>query len=394
MNKRSTIINPLFCDDTEATIDTWKKLGATFTPSNTNRLIINGFCGKPQLPKEINVRESGTLLRFLLSAAGLGTGKLIISGQGTLLERCNSMVVEPLRKLGMEIEAENESYRLPITVHAKGKIKGGTIDVRGDQSSQIVSSLLIVAPLAKEDVKIQVKGKIVSKPYIDITIDVLEKSGIHVERDGYKTFVIKQGQSFEPLDNYVIHGDYSSAAFLMAAACLVESDVVIRDLVRDKQGDQKIIDILRDMGANITRSDDSVRIRGPYELCGIEVNCCDIPDLVPVIASLAVFAKGRTRIYDIAHIRHKESDRISSLAEEFAKLGVDVQSTRDEIIIRGSLPTHGEVLSHRDHRIAMALTLLGLKTEGLVIRDADCISKSYHNFVQDMKNLGANLGEG
>lgn len=393
MNSHIKVINPLICDDTLATIKTWKQLGADID-KRFNYLDINGFNGKPKLnSKELNVNESGTLLRFLLSILAYSKDEIVVNGRGTLLNRTNKVLVDALSKLGVNIKGNGEEHKLPIKIKGDGKVNGGEIEISGKTSSQVISSLLIAAPLAQQDITIIVKDDLVSKPYIDITIDVLELAGINIINDNYKIFKIKCEQEFQMDKDYIIHGDYSSAAFLMAAACLVESNVTITDLVEDKQGDIKILDILERMGAKINRYKDRVNIKGPFCLNGIDIDCNDTPDLVPVLTVLGIFAKNKTRIYNIDHLIHKESNRITDPAGELKKLGAKINITEDnEIIIHQSKLKNGKNVSSRnDHRIAMSLALVGLKVKNIIIEDPDCISKSYPDFFYHMRQLGANI---
>ncbi len=394
MNSSAKVVNPLICDDTLATIKTWRQLGAEIVQKD-NYLDIKGFNSKPHLiSNELNVNESGTLLRFLLSILSYAEGEILIRGKGTLLNRTNKVLVEALKKIGVEVEGQGNEHTLPIKIKANGKINGGEIEISGKTSSQVISSLLIAAPLASQDTTIIVKDDLVSKPYIDITIDVLRWAGIEIINDNYKFFKIKCGQKFQPKNDYIIHGDYSSSAFLMAAACLVDSDVTIVDLVDDKQGDKKIINILEKMGAKITRNENSINIKGPFDLQGTEIDGHDIPDLVPVLTVLGTFAKGKTRIYNINHLVHKESNRITDPAGELKKLGAKIDITaNNEIIIYESILKSGKnVSSRKDHRIAMSLSLIGLKFDNIIIEGANCISKSYPDFFNHLNQLGAKIG--
>lgn len=393
MNSDTKIFNPLICDDTIATINTWRHLGAGINIKN-DCLDIKGFSGKPVLKSsELNVNESGTLLRFLLSILAYADGEITVNGRGTLLNRTNKVVVDALKKLGIAIGGNGEEHKLPIRINAKGKMNGGEIEISGKTSSQVISSLLIAAPLAQEDIVIIVKDDLVSKPYVDITIDVLKWAGINIVNENYRIFKIKCGQKFHPKNDYIVHGDYSSAAFLMAAACLIESDVTITDLVNDKQGDKKMVDILEQMGAKITRQAGGININGPFDLKGIEIDGYDIPDLVPVLTVLGIFASGKTRIYNIGHLVHKESNRITDPAGELKKLGakIDITANNELIIYESKLRSGKTVSSRNDHRIAMSLSLAGLKVENIIIEGAGCISKSYPEFFNHMRQLGANF---
>ena len=248
----------------------------------------------------------------------------------------------------------------------------------------------MVSAFALRDTTIIIKDKVVSRPYIDITLDVLNRAGVKIQRRGYGRFFVKSGQGFKLKKDFIIHGDYSSAAFLIAASCLIKSDVIITDMVKDRQGDRKIVDILNKMGARIKHSGDRIEIRGPFELKGIDIDCSDTPDLVPILLTVSCFAKGRTRIYNIGHLAYKESNRITAPAGELRKLGARIKIGRDKIIVQeSSLRPQAVVSSCNDHRIAMALAVLGLRTGGLIIKNSECINKSYPDFIRDLKALGA-----
>ena len=388
---KTKIINPLYSQDTLDTVSLMEKLGAKIE-RHENYLKVTGFGRKPALNRGIlNVGESGTLLRFILPLVTLAEGKFTVKGNGTLCDRPNDEITDALRSWKVDISGRGSRDKLPIKIEAEGRLGGGKAEISGKMSSQVVSSLLIAAPLAENDTTIVVKSRLVSRPYVDITLDVLEWAGIHVERRGYKFFKVKKGQRFMPKPEYVVHGDYSSAAFLIGAGVLSKSDLTITDLVDDKQGDKKFITLLCKMGAKIKREKDAVRIRGPYQLHGIQADCSDTPDIVPILAVMACFAKGKTRIYNIGHLIYKESNRITATARQLMKLGANISFTSSELFIRGSSLTSGYVSSFDDHRVAMALAIAGLRTGGVTIENAHCISKSYPLFISHMKELHANL---
>lgn len=385
------IINPLYSDDTLATIYAWRKLGAVIK-KGLRSLRIRGCNGLPRpRSRSLNVGEAGTLLRFILPIIALAKGKIKVNGKGTLLGRSNRAIIKALRSWNINISGTGKEHKLPIKLKGKGEIRGGKTLVSGRDTSQTISSLLIMAPFAKDDTTIIVKEKLVSRPYVDITIDILQKAGIRVKNEAYKKFYVKHGQRFKSQKKFIIHGDYSSASFLIAAACLLPSDVTIVDLADDKQGDKAIIDILNNMGAKIRRLKNTVRIRGPFELKGIDIDCSDTPDLVPILAVLGCFAEGKTKIYNIAHLAHKESNRITAPAGELMQLGADISTTKNSITVRQSRLKSGYVSACNDHRIAMALVVAGLKIGDVRINGVECISKSYPNFLQDIKFLGAKI---
>ncbi|MEK6568403.1 MAG: 3-phosphoshikimate 1-carboxyvinyltransferase [Candidatus Omnitrophota bacterium] len=390
LNGKVRIVNPLFSQDTQAAIKALEALGARIRKKQ-GLLQVRGFQGRPSLKDQgIVVGESGTLLRLILPIIALGKGEFKINGRGTLLKRPNKPIVEALLSLGVDIKGKGQNSHLPITIHGKGAIPGGKVAVSANMSSQTISSLLMVSAFALQDTTIIIKDKVVSRPYIDITLDVLKRAGVKIQRRGYGRFFVKSGQGFKLKKDFIIHGDYSSAAFLIAASCLIKSDVIITDMVKDRQGDRKIVDILNKMGARIKHSGDRIEIRGPFELKGIDVDCSDTPDLVPILLTVSCFAKGRTRIYNIGHLAYKESNRITAPAGELRKLGARIKIDRDKIIVQeSSLRPQAVVSSCNDHRIAMALAVLGLRTGGLIIKNSECINKSYPDFIRDLKALGA-----
>ncbi|MFH1824667.1 MAG: 3-phosphoshikimate 1-carboxyvinyltransferase [Candidatus Firestonebacteria bacterium] len=387
---RCKIVNPLYSNDTLATIHVCQQLGAVIKRKSNCLYIVKGFYGLPR-PKSysINVGESGTLLRFILPILALVKGNFKIQGQGTLLNRSNMTIVEALRSWNIQISGIGKSHKVPIRLKGSGEIKGGRIYVSGIESSQAISSLLIASPFAKNNTTIIVKDRLVSSPYVDITIDVLQQAGIKVKNEHYKKFYVPCNQKIKPQKKFIIHGDYSSSAFLIVAACLLPSDITITDLIDDKQGDKKIVDILNMMGAKIKCKKNTVRIKGPFVLKGMSIDCSSMPDLVPILTVVGCFAKGKTKIYNISHLVHKESNRITTSAGELMKLGANISTTKDSITVKQSYLKPGCVCSCNDHRIAMALLVAGLKIGNIRIESVNCISKSYPDFLKNMKSIGA-----
>lgn len=393
LDGKTRIANPLYCEDTLNTIALWRRLGARIR-KETGCLVVQGCGGVPVLSRggAVNVGESGTLLRFILSILPLVEGPVVVRGRGSLLKRTNRQVVDVLKTWGVDIEGRGPEHRLPIRIRADGVLRGGAATVDGSVTSQVVSSLLIAAPFARNDTTLALERPLVSRPYVDITIDVLKWAGIRVEREGDGTFCVRTGQALKPRRDFTVHGDWSAAAFLLAVAALTESDVTVTDLVRDCQGDRRIVGILRAMGTKITESGTAVRVRGPASLHGMEIDGGDIPDLVPILTVLGCFAAGTTRIRNIAHLVHKESDRLAMPAVELGKLGAKIAVGSDGLVIRRSELHGGAVSACNDHRIAMSLAVAGIGAGQVVtIAGAGCIAKSYPGFVSDMRKLHANL---
>lgn len=390
MDGGCVISNPLRSDDTMNAVKVLRALGADIRESGDS-LEVSGVEGRP-VPRGgvINVGENGTLLRFVLALISLAEGDVVVQGEKSLLTRPNTAIVEALCSLGVEIEGTGESHNVPVRIRGSGGFRGGEVSIDGRTTSQAVSAVLAAAPFAGRDVVINIRNGLVSKPYVDITIDVLGWAGIKVENEDYRILRVKSGQNFRMKPEVRINGDYSSAAFIMAAAVLTESDVEIDGLYPDCQGDMKITGFLESMGARIEREKARVRIRGPFELSGGEFDCSDTPDLAPVLTVLGCFAAGETRIFNASHLPYKESNRLAQPAGELRKLGAKITASGDGLRIKRSELSSGEVFSSGDHRVAMSLAVAGLGTgAGLTVKNAECAAKSYPGFVDDMKKLKA-----
>ncbi|MFN7954886.1 MAG: 3-phosphoshikimate 1-carboxyvinyltransferase [bacterium] len=394
---------PLLSADTAATAAVWEALGATVTYDAERRQAhVFGFDGRPR-PRDpdLYVHEAGTLFRFVLPGLALAEGTFTLAGNDSFNRRANDVIVRPLRDLGIDVTGQGETHRAPVTVHGTGRIVPGVAHVPGGKSSQAVSGLLLWLPLAtaasgegegRTASEIVIDGTPVSGPYVDMTIEVLEWGGIAVETLSAAHWRVPSDQRYRlRSSSYRVPGDYSSAAFLLAAACLVPSDVWVRGLRDDQQGDRKIVTILRDMGAAIERDGDGFRVRGPARLRGIEIDCAATPDLVPILAALGCHATGRTVLANLLHLRNKESDRIAAPVTELGKLGGRLTANDDSIVIEGSALTGGVVDSWNDHRMAMSLAVAGLPAGGVEIEGAESVLKSYPTFFDDLSALGALL---
>ncbi len=338
----------------------------------------------------LDVGESGTALRFLLPLLPFHTPRALVKGKGTLVGRPNHHLCAALRRQGMDIRGTGPEESVPI-VYKGGGINPGVIKIYGSLSSQFISALLIAAPQLKGDSRIVMTGKeMVSGDYIVMTRKILARAGIKVSAVGKRTFLVKGGQKFKGLKNFRVPSDYGLAAFPLAAALLLPSKVVLKGDLDGAwpQSDGHIINFLKKMGARFIHTTKSITVKGPSSLKGGVFNLKDCPDLVPVMAVLSLFARGRTKLTGIGHARLKESDRLSDLRKELLKVGARVSETKDTLVIdpRASYKT-GQVLDpHHDHRLAMAFTVLGLKI-GCKVRDIRSCAKSYPGFVRDMKHL-------
>ena len=347
------------------------------------------------LPKSssqtFQVGESGTSLRFLLPLLPLHTQAAIVKGQGTLVGRPNHHLCEALRRQGIDIRGQGKSESVPI-VYKSGALQPGSIRIDGSLSSQFISALLIALPRLNQDSRITITGKtLVSSDYIVMTRQILAKAGIKITGRGARTILVKGNQRFKGLKNFQVPSDYGLAAFPMAAAALLPSRVQLNGYFTDDfiQADGHILPFLRRMGVRFEKKGKAITMQGPFQLKGGTFSLKDCPDLVPIMAVLALFAKGRTRLTDVHHARAKESDRLGDLRKELLKVGARITENPDGLTIEPQpLYKPNQTLDpHHDHRLAMAFTVLGLKI-GCKVKDIQCTAKSYPAFVKHMKILG------
>jgi 3-phosphoshikimate 1-carboxyvinyltransferase len=297
-------------------------------------------------------------------------------------------LLDALGQLGVEAYSSKGNGAPPIVVEGS-TFRGGRAELRGDVSSQFISSLLIASPYAREDVEIALTTPLMSRPYIDITLDVMKSYGIGVVNRDYSSFKIASGGRYRGR-KYRIEGDYTNASYFLALAALTDSDITVHDLRMDsKQGDRVMLKILSKMGAEVKVGENEVRVIGD-ELRGIEVDLKDSPDLVPTIAALACKAGGTTVIKNVEHARHKESDRLATCAREFRKFGAEIIEKQDGLVIKGAQRLKGALVeSYGDHRLAMSLSILGLAAEGTTtVKGAECASISYPRFFNALESIG------
>jgi 3-phosphoshikimate 1-carboxyvinyltransferase len=389
---KSVIKYPLKCNDTIATIKACSMLGAKIKWEDSS-LSVEGV-SKPKTPEDIiYCQGSGATIRFLTSICALADGTSVLTGDRSLRRRPMQPLLDALNQLGAKCFSTKGDGKPPIIVLGGG-IKGGSASIVGDVSSQFISSLLFATPKAEKETKIEITTPLESKFYVEMTLNILKEHGIKVEfSPNYERFIVPCNQNYMPF-NHAIEGDYSSAAFLLAAASITKSEVKITNLKeRTLQGDKIIVNILKEMGVTISQDKDCLEVFGNEKLQPVNIDLKDSPDLVPVCAVLACFADGETIIKGVKRLRFKESDRISSLISELGKMGAKIKAENNSLKIEGKAKLHGaHICSHKDHRIAMACTVAALKTEGeTVIQGIECIRKSYPNFIQDLKMLGGKI---
>jgi len=386
----SKIANPLLSLDTQATIDAIKILGAQATQRNNFWHVI-GTMGKLSPSSNlIDVKNSGTTLRFMTAIASLSPKSIGLTGDESIRARPMGPLIDALVKLGARARCEGLHGRPPVVVG--GGLEGGNVEISGAISSQFISALLLACPYAKEDVELHVT-ELRSKPYTEMTLEVLELVGADIKHSSdLMEFTIPGRQIFRPLE-FDVPGDFSSAAFMLGAAALAGVNVRIKNLdVRGVQGDKRIVDLLREFGAEVKVKGKEVEVSSS-DLMGIEADCGDNPDLVPILAVLGAVAEGTTKLMNIPHLRHKETDRLRALGTELRKLGARIEELPDELRIRGVKQLKGARLnSYGDHRMAMALAVAGLAARGeSIVEGAENIPVSYPNFIDDIRKLGAKV---
>jgi len=384
LSRHSKVYNPLIAEDTIATLRCCRKIGATFFRKN--------YCFEFFGCEEIKsgyffVSNSGTTLRIFIGLLSLSKdGRYsILDGDESIRKRPNLELAVALRKLGADVKGFGK-YSAPIWV--RGVLRGGCVEMKAI-SSQFVSSLLFSLPLADHNSVIRVLD-VKSKPYIDITLHVLEESGVSIDVEGM-TFYIEGNQDYR-LKRFDIPSDFSSASYLISAGVLA-GRVILKGVYDSRQGDRAIVDIVREMGGNVRWDKErGVLIAEKSELEGVEVDARDTPDLVPTIAVLGAVARGKTVIYNAEHLRFKETDRIETTYRNLRALGVEVEKRKDGLTVRGGRVEGGFVDSFGDHRIALAFSILGLIAEkGVIIKNAEVVSVSYPGFYDVLRCLGARI---
>lgn len=397
LGRNCTVRGPLDSEDTRHTASVCAALGATLTRTATGDLAVHGVGGAPRFPANghLQVGESGTLLRLLLPVLCLGRGTVNVAGRGSLVSRPNREMVETLRAAGIDIAGQGPEHTLPITLTGRGDWPGGVMEIDGSRSSQYVSGLLMAAAFARRPTTVSIRGQLVSRPYVDITLDMLERAGIRVCEDtdaGRPCFHITPAETATLPATLEVPGDYSSAAFLLAAAVLTGGQVTVTRLYADRQGDRRIVELLAGMGARIRHAGDGVTVDGAAALRGMDIDGGATPDLCPILTTLACFAQGETRITNVHHLAIKESNRLAEPAGQLRRLGADITHTADTITVRPR-PLHAaRVDGCNDHRVAMALAVAGLRLDApLVIDGMECMAKSYPGFVCDLQALGARV---
>lgn len=389
---RSRIRNPLHSSDSQSAVDTYRALGAQIDTSNPDEWLVTGVAGTISAPEGvIDVGNSGTTLRIAMGSAALAAPgqTTTLTGDAQIRSRPVAPLIEALRDLGADCGSLEGNGRAPVQV--TGRLKGGKTQIEA-KTSQYLTSLLMCAPLAEKDTEIEVT--LLNEPgYVQMTLDWLDRQNIRYEKHDALHYRVRGGQSYSGYEA-TVPADFSSATFFLCAAGLFGDEVTLKGLdFSDSQPDKAVVEYLQKMGADIRIGSEKITIRSA-PLHGTEIDMNATPDALPAMAVTAAFAKGKTALINVPQARNKETDRITCMAEELAKMGIHAEQLPDGLIIHGGKPSPAELDGRHDHRIVMALSLAGLDAadkNGYTIVTAEAMNVTFPSFVKLMAELGADM---
>lgn len=389
-NGTTKITNLLVSDDINHMLNALKSLGIKYSLSDcgTQCTVVgnNGFF-RNNAPIELYLGNAGTAMRPLCAALAASEGEYILTGEERMKERPIGHLVDALKQLNANVEyLENKDYP-PVKINGLD-LSGDIVSIDGSISSQFLTAILMITPLLKTDTKIEIQGELVSKPYIDITLDIMSRFGVKVENNDYKSFTVTGQQSYQALDKYMVEGDASSASYFLAAGAIKGGEVTVHGVGKlSVQGDKHFADVLENMGAEVHWHDESITVIGK-PLTGIDMDMNHIPDAAMTIATTALFANGSTTIRNIYNWRVKETDRLNAMATELRKVGAEVVEGEDYIAITPpKLLKHAEIDTYNDHRVAMCFSLVALSDTPVTINDPKCTAKTFPDYFEKLANV-------
>ncbi|AUI85789.1 3-phosphoshikimate 1-carboxyvinyltransferase [Vibrio azureus] len=384
------LTNLLDSDDIRHMLNALSKLGVSYQLSEDKTECIVEGLGRPfsvSEKVELFLGNAGTAMRPLAAALCLGQGEYVLTGEPRMKERPIGHLVSALQAAGADIEyLENEHYP-PLKITGTG-LKAGTVSIDGSISSQFLTAFLMSAPLADGEIRIKIEGELVSKPYIDITLNIMQQFGVEVLNNNYQEFVIAAGQSYVSPGDFLVEGDASSASYFLAAAAIKGGEVKVTGIGKNSiQGDIQFADALEKMGAEIEWGKDYVIAR-VGELKGIDMDYNHIPDAAMTIATTALFAQGTTAIRNVYNWRVKETDRLAAMATELRKVGAEVEEGEDYLIVKPVAELkHAAIDTYDDHRMAMCFSLVALSETPVTINDPGCTSKTFPDYFERLASL-------
>jgi 3-phosphoshikimate 1-carboxyvinyltransferase len=377
VKKVVTIHEALDSDDTQAMVGCLSSLNIAVKKSGTTLTVTGDIDDVMPGEYKLDCRLSGTTIRFMTALACILPGQQVLTGGEGLLNRPISDIVDSLRSLGAEIEYLDEHGKPPLLVKSS-TLSGKSVEIRGDSSSQFVSALLMIAP-ALDSLEIKTTGTVISTPYIDMTLETMEKFGVKVDRDKYARFSI-QNTAYD-IDDYIVEGDISSASYFFAAAALTKSKITVKNVnAESSQADMGFLRILEDAGNEVIRNRTSITLIGHgVKLFNVDMELC--PDQAQTLAVLASLAEGTTVISGVQSLRVKETERVQAIENELNRVGVKTSSTHSTLTIHGGTANGpARIETYNDHRMAMAFSLLGLKLTGIAINDPNVVSKTFPDY--------------
>lgn len=389
--QRVTITHALDSEDTQVMRESLRRLGFLVEQPLSDTIVVQGEGGRiPAGEAELWVANAGTAARFLTALVALGEGTYRLDGTPRMRQRPIQPLLDALNRLGAEAVSEQGTGCPPVMVRARG-LRGGEVSVRGDISSQFLSALMMVAPRAESSVTIHIEGELVSAPFVQMTLRMMQQFGVDAAWEEQKARIVvpapqRYGLAGDSL--YHVEPDATAASYFFAAAAITSGRVCVRGLTRySLQGDIRFVDVLEQMGCLVRWLPDAVEVTGAGKLRGVDVNMSDISDTFLTLAVVAPFADSPTRIRGVEHARYQESNRVSAVAAELRRLGVDVEEHIDGLTIYPGTPRGGTVQTYNDHRIAMAFALIGLRVPGVAIADPQCVQKTFPNFFVKLQEL-------
>lgn len=380
-----SIKNYLESDDTRVMIDCLKQLGIEIKETPAEIKVIGSIKDIKNKEYKLNAKLSGTTIRFLLALCCIIPGKKTISGEESLNNRPIGELAGALKDLGADIEYLNKPGYPPLLVKSSTLTKKETI-LHGDISSQFFSALLMVAPVVG-GIEIDVMAQQISKPYIDMTINLMSYFGVSVQNENYKKYIVDKNQNYKTKD-YIVEGDYSSAGYFLAIAALTKSKLRLKNLNADSiQADRNFIEIIKDLGSEIIFEGDELVVSGNgVKPLNIDMENC--PDQAQTLAVLLAFAKGKSTITGIRSLRIKETERVLALQNELSKMGIKTESTIDTLTIYGGDPKSAEINTYNDHRMAMSFAIAGTVLNDIVINNSEVVTKTFPDFWQKLNSIG------
>lgn len=381
-----TIHNALVSEDTQFTMEALRQMGVQIEV-NSAGVCVDGKGGRLEsCDAPIYLGNSGTSMRLLTGVAALGKGTYTLTGNARMQMRPIKDLLDAMQQMGIKARSVKDNGCPPVEV-AGTAIDAEQVDINCQNSSQYLSALLLMAPCTSQGLEIRVAGgPPVSKPYIDLTVALMETFGIRLDRRGYQKFKVPGGQ-FYCAGKYVVEADCSQAAYFWGAAAISGAEIKVVGIQTDSaQGDLRFVDMLQQMGCRVSRESNSIGVAGG-PLHAIEADLADMPDQVPTLAVVAAFAEGTTVIKNVAHLRSKESDRLSATVTELNKMGIDAASSANDLVVKGGKPKGAIIDTYNDHRIAMSFAIAGLNVPGVCIRNEGCVEKSFPAFWQVFEGL-------